>query len=196
MCEKHSGTVTFGAYPFSSEGEIRPIEWIVLDKQDDQFLLVSKYCLDWRPFHVHSAVKWERSDIRWLLNYLFYEDAFSEEEKRFIVKRRIKTSDKICRETLLPDEGVETEDYVFLLSAWEADRYFPDDEARRTIATPYAQTRGAVMSSEYGAAGWWLRCRGYNVAYASDVLCSGQICLEGEEVYENGGIRPAIWVKF
>ena len=42
-------TVTFGNYE-QGDGQA-PIEWVVLDRQEDRALLLSKYALDAKPFH-------------------------------------------------------------------------------------------------------------------------------------------------
>jgi hypothetical protein len=183
--------IPYGRYPFDADGSKRPIEWYILGSQNGCFLLLSKYCLDWQPFHVHSAVTWENSEVRTLLNEVFLEEAFSPWERDGILPVQVKTSEGCCHDEadLMPDTGKETVDRIFLLSAWEAANYLPDDEARKAELTPYARQKG-------GTAGWWLRSRGASVSYAADVLGDGQVCASGEEVYEPGGIRPAMWVRF
>ena len=46
--------------------------------------------------------------------------------------------------------GKDTEDWVFLLSIGEAERYFEDDEDRRTFPTEYAIARDAYVYSDLG----------------------------------------------
>ena len=171
MTEKFE-TVLLGRYPYENEEDLRPIEWLVLEERDGCRLLLSKYNLQCWSYHVRQSVTWEKSDLRGLLNEVFYPEAFSEEEQDKILKAAV---DGVC-------------DRVFLLSVEEARWYFCDDEERVTIPTPYACRRGARQ-------GWWLRDRGMNGGYAADVLENGEICSEGEEVYEPGGVRPALWVR-
>ena len=49
---------TFGNY--EQGGGQAPIEWIVLDRQEDRLLLLSKYTLDSKPFH-----EVEDRDVTW-----------------------------------------------------------------------------------------------------------------------------------
>ena len=58
------------------------IEWIVIENEQGKLLLVSKYRLDCKPYNLEeeSAV-WETSYLRKWLNSVFYNIAFSEEEK-------------------------------------------------------------------------------------------------------------------
>ena len=55
--------------------------------------------------------------------------------------------------------GRDTEDRVFLLSLWEAEKYFEDDEDRRTFPTVYAIAQDVYVNSDLGTVWWWLRRR-------------------------------------
>ena len=55
--------------------------------------------------------------------------------------------------------GKDMEDRVFLLSLWEAEKYFEDDEDRRTFPTVYAIAQDVYVNSELGTVWWWLRRR-------------------------------------
>lgn len=55
--------------------------------------------------------------------------------------------------------GRDTEDRVFLLSLWEAERHFEDDEDRRTFPTEYAIAQDVYVNSDLGTVWWWLRRR-------------------------------------
>ena len=177
-------TVCMGKYPSGALGEVESISWSVIAEEEGRYLLVSKYCIDNLPFNYqHRAVIWERSDIREWLSY-FFEDQFTEAERSCIVKT-------VCNN----GQDKDTLDYVFLLSADEAKKYFKNDKARRCLATPYAEKRGAINIKNVKGTGWWLRSHGFGVSYASDVFPDGEISIDGEEVYEDGGIRPAMWLK-
>ena len=43
-----------------------PIEWIILDKRDDgSLVLMSKYALDYKPFHAkEESVTWQKCALR------------------------------------------------------------------------------------------------------------------------------------
>jgi hypothetical protein len=170
-------TVKMGRLPPGS-GEGQPLEWLVLEQQPDRMLLISVECLAERPFHSGGAVSWAECDLRWWLREM-EEEWFTEEERSRILATRPETSERCCYddEDIPEDRGIVTEDRLFLLSAREALRYFPGDDARRC------------------GNGWWLRNRGYSPGYAADVLPNGEVCGTGEEVYEDGGVRPAMWVR-
>ena len=52
-------TVFFGTY------KDHPIEWIVLDREDDRLLLLCKRALETQPFHdTDGPVAWETSSLR------------------------------------------------------------------------------------------------------------------------------------
>ena len=58
-------TIEFGNYPQEEDGTEKPIEWIVMKKEGNQVLLLSKYVLDAKPYNEEvEEVTWETSDIR------------------------------------------------------------------------------------------------------------------------------------
>lgn len=187
--------ITLGRYPFGKNGEEQNIEWRVLTLEGDQALVVSEFVLDYDKFHTWSAVIWRDSLIRqWAQD--FFETAFTQAEKTRILLSAIRTSDvPVWSDDLANDPGVETQDYVFLLSMQEAEKHFTSDKDRMARATLFVQNKVGDIIDPYRVSGWWLRNRGFNVSYASDVLPHGEIDDYGEEVYEEGGIRPAMWIK-
>ena len=55
------GTIKLGKYPQGADGEIKDIEWLILDKSDDKMLVISKYILDFFPTSKKKErVTWER----------------------------------------------------------------------------------------------------------------------------------------
>ena len=58
--------MTFGTYPQTAEGnDETPIEWLVLDRNGDHALLLSRYSLDVHAFYPeHVDVTWEKSTLR------------------------------------------------------------------------------------------------------------------------------------
>ena len=126
--------MTFGQYG----GE--DIEWIVIDKDEDGYLLLSKYVLDARAIDYVSSGKWEFCTLRHWLNNDFYDQAFSMDEKCFI------------KETPLESDG--TSDRVFILNYDEYNDLALD--YRRVEPTQYALDNG-VWTSPVGNAAYWLR---------------------------------------
>ncbi len=116
----------FGRYPQNNGDTPEPIEWLVLEQDEDTALLISRYSLDCRPFFSFLKAilfhgNWRDCDLRKWLNRDFYGQAFNEDEQRRIIESKIYTSDN-------PDYGTkgcgETQDKVFCLSIEDAWKYF------------------------------------------------------------------------
>lgn len=199
-------TVQFGFYPQAgrSSDEKDIIEWIVLDKDSDKMLLISKYALDCLPYQ--SAVidqytgSWEVSQVRSWLNDSFLNEAFDKEEAQLLVSTVLSGSSDT-------DNDLKLEDKVFLLSVSEAETYFPDNEARKCLATRYAIYHGAYQSSIGRTCFWWLRnTRQYTdlslegmpretFTRAALVGSSGRIVDIGHYMFnQQYVVRPVIWV--
>ena len=61
-----------------------PIEWIVLGKDNDDLLLISRYIL--KKMRFGSTYLWEKSEVREWLNNEFYNESFNEKELKYIQK--------------------------------------------------------------------------------------------------------------
>ena len=119
-------TIEFGNYPQDKDGTEKPIEWIVMKKEGNQVLLLSKYVLDAKPYNEElEEVTWETSDIRQWLNNEFYTTAFNKAEKAKIQTSLIKNEDNSEYGTSGEND---TEDKVFLLSKKEAKTLFSNNE--------------------------------------------------------------------
>ena len=71
--------VTFGRYEQDGNPDngTEKIEWIVLDVQDGKCLLLSRYCLDSKPYHSKGkTITWKDSALRKWLNSDFLDSAF------------------------------------------------------------------------------------------------------------------------
>ena len=182
--------VNFGSYEQDgrANGE-EPIEWQVLDVQDDKVLLISRYGLRCKPYNdVRDRVTWETSSIRSWLNNGFVEDAFSLAEQETIISSVVTTDKNPNFDT---DPGNDTLDKVFLLSFSEADRYFTSDEERQCAATPMANVEGGG-----NVRGWWLRTPGGFQFSVSRVDNDGQLYYLGSNCdVRITMIRPAMWVE-
>ncbi len=181
-------TVDFGDYHGA-------VEWLVLDKQEDKALLISKYCLDAKPYNEkYEPVTWETCTLRQWLNGDFINETFSGAEKALICDTYLQNPDNPEYGT---DGGNDTTDKVFLLSIDEATRYFANDEARKATATDYAKEQGVYVSEENGNSWWWLRSPGNGsnnvVAFINSY---GFINYTGFGVGSGlYGVRPAMWVR-
>ena len=183
-------TIEFGNYPQDKDGTEKPIEWIVMKKEGNQVLLLSKYVLDAKPYNKEwEDVTWETSDIRQWLNNEFYTTAFNKAEKAKIQTSLIKNEDNSKYGT---NGGNDTEDKVFLLSEKETETLFSNKEERIAKATEYA-TKSGVYVNEEKAAWWWLRSPGDNSKNAAEVWNYGWVGRSGDDVdCSNDGVRPAL----
>ena len=183
-------TIEFGNYPQEEDGTEKPIEWIVMKKEGNQVLLLSKYVLDAKPYNEEvEEVTWETSDIRKWLNNEFYTTAFNKAEKAKIQTSLIKNEDNSEYGT---SGGNDTEDKVFLLSEKEAETLFSNDKKRIAKATEYAEESG-VYGNEEKAAWWWLRSPGDDRYCAAVVNSDGWVYGDGSRVNgSDDGVRPAL----
>lgn len=204
-------TVLFGTYEQdgdASNGK-ENIEWIVLDKIDNQYLLLSKYVIDYCQFKKDRvegiSISWNDSDIKTWSNYDFINSAFTDEEQKHI----------LLNPDLLPSEK------VFLLSIDEILKYFGNENENydgvkienrikenyksRTYATRYARKNGVIIGprsivdnnvSLYSC-GYFTRSMtnsNYNqVSYIRDDGSDGY--LSAYDRWKRPGFRPAMWVK-
>ena len=138
--------VKFGNYPQTSNGDIQPIEWQVLAKENNKILVISRYGLEAKRFD-SSSNNWANSEIRKWLNGDFYNKAFTDQEKKSINLSNLS--------------DVGTTDNVFFLSYGEAKKYFSNNEFRLCKATDYAKKNGAWVAdsscSNPGYSVGWLR---------------------------------------
>lgn len=203
-------TIIFGAY--EQDANIKngqePIEWVVLDKNQDGLLVMSKYALDSLPYNLEfKYVTWETCTLRKWLNEKFYNAAFNKEEKALIKTTTVENFDNPDNKT---PGGNDTKDKVFLLSQLEmidsdlgfSEEYETYDENRRCAATAYAAPRGAGYSLYYytkegeAACYWWLRSPGKYASYAAYVDDLGDVYTDGDSVYyDDRGVRPALYIN-
>ncbi|MDU0349800.1 DUF6273 domain-containing protein [Actinomyces sp. MRS3W] len=190
--------ITFGAYEQDNDraNGAEPIQWLVLDRIDDQLLLLSVNCLDSRPYHAtpFAAVTWETSDLRAWLNETFLQEAFTPSQQSLIVSTRNENADQSPVGT---DGGAETTDRVFALSQTDTVIYMHDaadrDYLGRAPVTDYAAT-GQVHVDDDGMADWWLRSPGTYEYTAQYVAASGEPSISGAYVDAEYGVRPAVWL--
>ena len=204
-------TVTFGSYPQSDEsGNIKePIEWLVLEKQADRALLLSKYILDSQRYteNYNEITDWEKSTIRTWLNNNFYNVAFNNSEKNCILSTEVinnieNGNSEICN---------NTNDKIFLLG-WNEVQQLPNNNNKggsdcleNTEATNY------VKKIDNSLKIWWLRDKvkgtdeyawGLNGKDASkDTFLIKRIPKYSdadwdiERIPPMLGVRPAMWVS-
>ena len=197
--------VYFGKYEQDNDASngAEDIEWIVLTKKEDSYLVISKYALDCKQYNeTNESVTWQTSSLRNWLNNDFLNKAFTKEEINQIPTVRVTADENPCLST---NPGVATSDKIFLLSIKEAEQFFATDKERICIPTAYAKARGAATysilqyifsSDKYPCWGWWLRSPGWDQAHAAYVNYDGGVFKFGNCVnYDNVSVRPALWIK-
>ncbi len=171
--------VVYGSYEQNgiSDDGAEPIEWIVIDKYDEGILLVSRYCLDCKPYNDSRAdVFWEDSSLSKWLNDGFLNTAFDQTEQANLI------------------EISETGNKVTMLYTDDARDYYEYDSWRKTAATEYAVSQGVRVQD--GSAMWWLIDRNPDSTNSQYVYYNGAIMEKGFAVdYNILGVRPVIWVS-
>ena len=191
-------TVLFGSYEQDGDAANgkEPIEWLVLDRDGDKALLLSKYALDhqsFMPFYepVTEPFTWETCSLRQWLNTTFLNAAFSAGEQQQLLTTAVITASGGRKGSENP---FTTEDRVFLLSDTEVYAYFSSEAATVTDYTAYALSEDpfAGNATAPNPAIWWLRTTdGGN--HPDSVYTHGGVG-EGARSYEGEYVRPAIWV--
>lgn len=181
-------TILFGTYDKKTHGRTDGIEWIVLDKQEDRLLVISKeslgtmnigriegegaieYATRRLPYVMedadeHAEGSWGASLIRGYLHRTLVSTTMSESRVANLV------------ETVHTDRhNASATDALFLLSAEEAKQYFSTDSDRQL------------------GDGWWLRTEGEEAGEFCYVNEQGAVC-DGKAVGEYLGVRAAMWIN-
>jgi hypothetical protein len=179
-------------------------EWVILDERGDKVLVLCKNLLGFRAYNDErnksvsensrsaksfstefytetegELITWETCDSRISLNGEFY-NVIPEEERVRIVKTPNENGNNPTYKT---KGGNDTEDYIFLLSIEEAERYFDGNDAR------------VVCDDDGEPTDWWLRSPGMNSGFAAYVNNDGEVHYDGHRVNDVHGLRPAMWVR-
>lgn len=214
--------IQFGQYPQNNAGYNEPVNWRILDvkTEPNRYLLITEKGIDDVRYHAvegadcgTSNATWATSDIRGWLNNAFYKVAFDDKQREHIILSHVVTPENWFFHT---PGGPDTDDYLFLLSYEEYDRYLSSSESRMAFPTPYAIQHGAQCHDHDGNFlshghpdcgvryhGWWLlRTPGKIITLISFVRGDG--VLFGFENNKNGDCansksamtRPAMWAAF
>ena len=198
--------ITFGKFEQDnkeSNGK-EDIEWIILAREGSKALVISRCALACKPYNTKKTdVTWETCSLRKWLNKDFYESAFDEEDKGYIIKTDVPADKNPEYET---SQGKPTKDNVFLLSIAEFNKYFPSEKNVMCDGTPSCQAQDKTRNCTTFV--WWLRTTGYSKRHAACVLyyADGPVtnygvfvnrvsgCTSMEEL-GNSGVRPAMWIE-
>lgn len=197
-------TIRFGDY-----------EWKVLDIKENKLLLITDQIIEQRDYHEKKeAVTWEQSEIRNYLNTSFL-DRFSAVDKERILTTENRNADNPWYQST---GGNTTNDRAFLLSLDEVVRLYFGDSSR-LLDNPKPNQRywfdrkdennikrmALFMDSHWW---WWTRTPGKNNKVAVYIHGDGNIGIQGNGISKTtfntlhhitksneGGLRPAIWIK-
>ena len=188
--------ITFGNYEQDNDigNGKETIEWLVLAKQDNRLLVISRYALDCKPYSTSgSGVTWENSTLRTWLNKDFLNEAFSSVEQTQISTVTVSTDKMNTLFTTNP--GKDTQDKIFLLSGSEVRRYFSSNMPGGCEVTAYAKERGAFTRNS-NRGWWWLRSPGSDKqSNAMYVDSAGNVKAAGVNVNNSKYVvRPAMWI--
>ena len=205
---KAGDTFTLGAWEQDGKNNgAEPITWIVLYQHVGKALVISEKVLEYGYFKKAAEdVKYTRclykdSDLRAYLNGDFYENAFTDKEKKLIIKSKIITAYAENYEA----KTYETEDCVFPLSVDEATRYVTGKGTAIHGAPTdyiYSKYKSVLYSLKeidgFGnAITWWLRDMGDSSEKAAYVEGWGtKASSYGGDVDGKAGVRPAMWVVY
>ncbi|MBO5077377.1 MAG: hypothetical protein J5584_07265 [Clostridia bacterium] len=186
-------TVTFGIWKYKANGEKANIEWQVLKTDGNKALIVSKQGLDCIRFNLkrNKKVAWEDSSLREWLNDTFYNEAFTDEQKKRIKSSTVRSDGNGSKK--VPE--TETTDNVFVLSVSEVKEFFNKQEERTYTMTEYVESIFAkTNSTEFRC---WLRTPGKTSYFVETLYVDGHI-FEAYQTAEGSGcvaVRPAMWIE-
>ncbi len=187
-------TLIFGSYEQdnNSNNGKEPVEWIVLAKENNRILVISRYGL----LQQETSSIWEKSGIRLWLNGGFYIVTFSEAEQATILTTTVEASRNSKHWKV--DSGASTQDKLFLLSEQEAKEYFSDDNSRRCFLTQSTIANSQYISEYIGreyVGSWWLRTPGISGNSIECVSDTGEIHHDGYAYFSTCAVRPAMWLE-
>ena len=167
--------ITFGSWHQNSDArDSTPIQWQVLEIQDDKALLISDKALDARPYDLYRVdASWDQCTLRAWLNAEFLNEAFSPDQQKAILVTTL-------------DNGTEcppTEDKVFLLNYSEGVRYLSSEQLIARY-TQYASRKDGYAVETFS----WTR--------ESNCMINmvGTECYDIFQISDNG-VRPAMWIS-
>ena len=187
--------IVFGSYEQdndTSDGK-EAIEWVVLEKNGDSLLVISRYALDGRVYDESylGGITWDTCSLRRWLNNGFLNEAFSQTEQMKIEESSV--------ETAVISEGVnmgsrESKDRVFILSTEEAQQYLTE-ELKKCEATAYAAEQDVYISKFTGYCRWWTRTSVSGRNDAAFVDSEGSLDSGYSSTYSSNAVRPAMRIR-
>ena len=184
---KPGDVLKFGSYEQDNnfENGPEPIEWIVLENDQNRILVISRTAVESAPYQIDErnsiwlTATWETCSLRLWLNSEFYNQAFRDDERSLIALSYVTAEPNPDGRD---DPGNDTEDYIYLLSISEAQRFFASDEERICSGNAYLESYGDYAVRSKNTCEWWLRTQGFHNSRAATVLPGGTINKTGSDL--------------
>ena len=200
-------TVTFGTYEQNnnySDGN-ENIEWVVIDKQEDKIMVVSKYIIAEQPFNTTNEghISWENCTLRKWLNNDFLNEAFSGAEKNLITDTTVFSTEYLVVGATYSTTDYSTTDKIFLLSENERNMLSSVDALKGIVTESVIALFSDAANSDVANINpsnfeplWWLRTTWED----ADDPCASVVYRVDYDgwtyaVEENAGVRPAMWIS-
>ena len=193
--------IRYGTYESDYYGEIVPLEWDVLYRDEEKILLVTHNVIGMAQYNSEPTGTWETSDIRNELNTAYYNQFFTDSEKAYILEAVIPNPalDTFFdiyhpnRAGFDDEKSADTIDRLFLLS-WE-DLVVYYEVEKDEYGYPYFANMGEVTNDAGEKVMWWIR---------SNIIADIASCPVINDYNGMGlpfctdtyGIRPAMFVTF
>ena len=167
--------ITFGSWhQYADAMDSTPIQWRVLEVQDDRALLISDKALDARPYDLYRTdAAWDTCTLRTWLNTEFLNEAFTPDQQKAIL---VTTMDN-------GNECPPTEDKLFLLNYPEGARYLSAEELIARY-TEYASRKDGFSETAFS----WTR---------ESTRMINMVGTECGDLFQitDLAVRPAMWVS-
>lgn len=208
--------VEFGTYEQDGDtgNGAEPIEWVVVDKDGDNYCLISRYVLDCQPYDdgtgqnsdssglAHEGlVYYENAYIRKWINDSFVPEAFGDKEMQYILPVSVK-EDGI---TAINDNSYAT-DYAFVPSYSEIEAFFGEAGWLGTNGqwicppTSYAKGEGCTYVTSMDLLDSWNSVQPESMQFTSEAIYNPS-CFETitqgatDEDYMMQGEFAVYWVR-
>ena len=182
--------VTFGNYEQDGDEKngAEEIQWYVLAKEENRYLLHSRFILDALAYDGRVdllPISWDECQIHTWLNTDFMSAAFKDRDLSVIAPSQVTFMSGAQKSWTL--------DRVFLLSQEDFSKYYEEEAARRSSSTAFAAAKSLYPDT------YWYRAEPDDFKDVKTETWLGFI--DGQGVQQFGrvtyalGVRPAVWVN-
>lgn len=175
--------IGFGNYPYTAEGDIRPVTWKVLGIENNYAFLLTQYVIDFAQYH-HEKVtieEWKLNDIYTTLNFTIREKMFTEQELK-----AVRYSEEMGWLFYLTNKQLRTEAYGF--KPWQLRPQKP----RECAPTPYAMTHPEAWQDPGNGNTWYFSTGVPRRGFHNLIGYDGHTSTAANNRY--GGVRPGCYV--